>query len=157
MWTGQGGANGHYNVSIRCILEESMGGMIIWETGNDLSFGKICNFVNSLISFGAGISRIAHNKTKTGHKFSSREESVTFSVSSGIVLSMTSIIRPTTLVSDPGGKRSVFDCERGRLRRQWTTFVTGDSNLLKQVEVSNSMSGAVNLVCQRRLLGMGVQ
>ncbi len=50
---------------------------------------------------GAGISRIEHNNTKTGDKFSSIEESEMDSVSSGIVLSIISIIRPITLVSEP--------------------------------------------------------
>ena len=62
----------------------------------------------------------------TGDKFSSREVSETASVSSGTVRLSISMMRFTTFVGVPLGKKSDCEPERGRLRKQWMTFVKGD-------------------------------
>lgn len=97
-WIGLGGGYGRYKVNEINIMGTGRGAR--GKSEGYLSLGKRCNFMNSLTSFAAGISRIAHNKAKTGDKFSSIEVSEIDSVSSGIVLSITSIIRPTTFVSE---------------------------------------------------------
>jgi len=63
------------------------------------------------------MSVIVQRSANTGERFSSREEFSIDSVSCGIVLSIRVIIRSTTSEGSVSGKRSAFDCERGRFSR----------------------------------------